>query len=303
METIIAKFAGSVLDLLKDTAPWMVVGFLVAGLVQEFIPARTLLRYFGKNDWLSLVRASLAGMAVSVCSCGAIPLSVTLRQKGAATATALTFLLATPWAGFIQLFILNGFLGPVNTVIVFVSAVITAFISGLILARLENKEKIDLRLEPHLIFDRELKLTLEHERKLYQRLQKSLYYSWDSFREMAKYLGIGLGLAAIIASFVPSEIVARYLGKGAGFDPVLTAVPLAAVVELCSEGFSIFAGKLFDLGASLGVTFVVMMVGVTTDFTELSVIWGKFGKKSALWYLLVASSTSFVIAHLIDWLF
>jgi uncharacterized membrane protein YraQ (UPF0718 family) len=242
-------------------------------------------------------------MAVSVCSCGAIPLSVTLRQKGAATATALTFLLATPWAGLIQLFILNGFLGPVNTLIVFLSAVITAFICGLILARLENRQKLDLRLSPHLIIDSELKLTLEHGRKLHNRLKKSLYYSWDSFRAMAKYLGIGLGLAAVISAFVPAEIVARYLGKSAGFDPILTAVPLAAVVELCSEGFSIFAGKLFDLGASLGVTFVVMMVGVTTDFTELSVIWGKFGKKSALWYLAVASLVSFVMAHLIDWLF
>src|SRR3972149_1500900 len=137
MEVILFKLGQALLDLLKDTAVWLVIGFLVAGVIQEFIPARILLRYFGKNDWQSLARASLAGLAVSVCSCGAIPLSVTLRQKGASTATALTFLLATPWAGFIQLFILNGFLGPVNTLIVFLSAIITALISGLILARLE----------------------------------------------------------------------------------------------------------------------------------------------------------------------
>lgn len=303
LSDILLKFVLSLWDLLLDTGPWLVLGFLVAGLVQEFIPARMLLKYFGENNWKALARASLAGLAVSVCSCGAIPLSVTLRQKGAATATTLTFLLASPWAGFIQLFIMNGFLGPKNTGIIFVSAILSAFITGLLLSRLENKKKLDPRLSPQLIIDQELKLQLEHPGHFSKRLAKALYYSWDSFREMAKYLGIGLGLAAVISAFVPAEIVARYLGKGAGFDPILTAVPLAAVVELCSEGFSIFAGKLFDLGASLGVTFVVMMVGVTTDFTELSVIWGKFGKKSALWYLVTASIVSFVMAHLIDWLF
>lgn len=298
---IVSRFAYSFLDLLKDTGLWLVLGFLVAGMVQEFIPARMLLKYFGQNDWKSLARASLAGLAVSVCSCGAIPLSVTLRQKGAATATALTFLLATPWAGLVQLFILNGLVGPKNTAIIFVSAILVAFVTGLILSRLENKGKLDPRISPQLILNSGLKLQLEHPPGFLRRLAKALYYSWDSFKEMARFLGIGFILAAIISAFVPVEIITRYLGKGASFDPILTAVPLAAAVELCSEGFSIFAGQLFHLGASLGVTFVVMMVGVTTDFTELSVIWGKFGRKSAMWYLLTATVVSFLIAHLVDW--
>ncbi len=303
MEAIISRLGLALLDLLKDTALWLVLGFLVAGIIQEFIPARVLLRYFGRNDWQSLARASLAGLAVSVCSCGAIPLSVTLRQKGASTATALTFLLATPWAGLVQLFILNGFIGPKNTLIFFISAIITAFVSGLGLSYLERKGKIEQKLSEQFILDNELKLYLEHRPGLVKRLGKSLYYSWDAFKEMAKYLGVGFVLAGVVSAFVPVEIITSYLGQQAGFDPILSAIPLAAAVELCSEGFSIFAGQLFHLGATLGVTFVVMMVGVTTDFTELSVIWGKFGKKSALWYLFVASGVSFGMAHLIDWIF
>jgi hypothetical protein len=303
MEVVLSKLGLALFDLLRDTALWLVIGFLVAGIIQEFIPARILLRYFGKNDWQSLARASLAGLAVSVCSCGAIPLSVTLRQKGASTATALTFLLATPWAGLVQLFILNGFIGPKNTLIFFISAIITAFFSGLGLSYLERKGKIEQKLSEQFILDSEVKLYLEHRQGLVKRLGKSLYYSWDAFKEMAKYLGVGFVLAGVVSAFVPVEIITRYLGHQAGFDPILTAIPLAAAVELCSEGFSIFAGQLYHLGATLGVTFIVMMVGVTTDFTELSVIWGKFGKKSALWYLLVASAVSFGMAHLIDWLF
>ena len=168
---------------------------------------------------------------------------------------------------------------------------------------MEKKGKIEQKLSERFILDNELSIYLDHPRSFLKRLAKAFYYAWDAFKEMAKYLGIGFGLAAIISAFVPVKIITGYLGHSAGFDPILTAVPLAAAVELCSEGFSIFAGKLYELGATLGVTFVVMMVGVTTDFTELSVIWGKFGKKSALWYVFIATSVSLGMAHLLDLIF
>src|SRR3989304_5128523 len=156
MADLITKYLSSLGTLVLDISPWLILGFLIAGLIQEFVPARTLLRYFGENDWKAIARASLAGLAVSVCSCGAIPIAVTLRNKGASTATALTFLLAAPWAGFIQFFILNGFVGTKNTLIIFVFAILVAFISGLIFSKLEKSKLIDQRLAPDFILDKEI---------------------------------------------------------------------------------------------------------------------------------------------------
>jgi len=80
-------------------------------------------------------------------------------------------------------------------------------------------------------------------------------------------------------------------------------VPVSAVIELCSEGFSVFAGQLYTMGASLGVVFVMLMVGVTTDITEISVVWGKFGRRSAIAYLLVSTTISIGIAYLSNGVF
>lgn len=302
MPDFIILYLRSLIDLILDIGVWLILGFLVAGIVQEFIPARILLKYFGNNDWKAIGRASLAGLAVSVCSCGAIPIAVTLRTKGASTATALTFLLSAPWAGFIQFFILNGFIGLKNTVIIFIFAILVAFVTGLILSKLEKAKLIEQKLSSDLILDKEILLEQKTKRFL-PRLGKSLYYSWDAFKEMAKYLGIGIILASVLKAFVPTTLVSKFLGSESSFDPILVALPVSAVIELCSEGFSIFAGQLYQMGATLGVIFVMMMVGVTTDFTELSVIWGKFGKKSALWYLGTATVVAFAAAHIIDWLF
>lgn len=299
---MVITYFSSLLNLILVIGPWLVFGFLVAGIVQEFIPARILLRYFGENNWKAVARASLAGLAVSVCSCGAIPIAVTLRNKGAATATALTFLLAAPWAGFIQFFILNGFIGLKNTVIIFTFAILVAFVTGLILSKLEKAKLIEQKISSDLILDKEI-LGEQKSKRFLPRLGKSLYYSWDAFKEMAKYLGIGILLASVLKAFVPASVVTKYLGVKSSFDPILVALPVSAVIELCSEGFSIFTGQLYQMGATLGVIFVMMMVGVTTDFTELSVIWGKFGKKSALWYLGTATAIAFAAAHIMDWLF
>jgi len=110
-------------------------------------------------------------------------------------------------------------------------------------------------------------------------------------------------IAAALKAFVPSELVTSYLGNGNRFLPVLIAVPISAIMELASEGFAVLAGQLYQLGASLGVVFVITMVGVTTDFTELSMIWGKFGKRCAIAYLLTATTIAILFAWMINAVF
>ena len=136
-----------------------------------------------------------------------------------------------------------------------------------------------------------------------KRVLRALLEAKEAFLELWKYLGFGLLLAGALKAFVPTEWIVRYLGPEAPFNPVFAAVPLAAAVELCSEGFSIFAGQLHQMGATLAVVFVVVLVGVATDFTELSVIWGKFGKRSAALYLITATALTLIFGMLIQQIF
>lgn len=68
----------------------------MASFIEEFVSSERIVKYFGNNDPLSLLRATLAGFLASSCSCGAIPLAVTLRKRGGSTAAVLTFLMAAP---------------------------------------------------------------------------------------------------------------------------------------------------------------------------------------------------------------
>jgi len=313
-ETYLALYFNALSELFKELWLYFLLGLLVSALIQEFVSTKKLLKYFGGNNFGSLLRATAAGLFVSVCSCGAIPIAATLRERGASTASALTFLLAAPWGGLLHVLLISGFIGIKNTIILLIFSLLTAFTAGLVLAKLENKKIIETGIpKKHKKNERVLcvecvdaeKLRLIHEK---ENIGNRIIYCvpknmWQIFKDVGKYIVIGVLIAAALKAFVPSELVTNYLGNGSKFLPVLIAVPISAVLELASEGLALLGGQLYLLGASLGVVFVIMMVGVATDITELSMIWGKFGKRCAIAYILTATPIAVLFAWMINLLF
>ncbi|MBI2559018.1 permease [Candidatus Woesearchaeota archaeon] len=314
LENLFIVYLNASIELFKELWLYFLLGLIISALIQEFIPTKRLLQYFGGNDWASLARATTAGLFVSVCSCGAIPIAATLRERGASTASALTFLLAAPWGGLLHVLLISGFVGIKNTIILVAFSLLTAFIVGLILAKYENGGLIESGIpKKHRKGEKIIcvecvdveKMRLKHEKESMGR--RIIYCTprnmWHIFMDVGKYILVGLFIAAALKAFVSPELVTKYLGNGSKFMPVLVAVPVSAVLEIASEGFAVLAGQLYQLGASLGVVFVITMVGVTTDLTELSMIWGKFGRRCAIAYLLTATVIAVLFALLINAVF
>lgn len=309
----LAVYLSTFLELFKSLWIWFLIGFIVAAVIQEFVSTKRLLKYFGSNDHKSLLRATFSGLVMSICSCGAIALAAMLRNRGASTATTLTFLLASPWAGFVHIFIIASFVGFRNAFILVIVSLIIAFISGLIFARLENKGKIEQKLRLHKHVEGE-RVKCEHCVNVEEMKHKEEGFFYRIFhcvpknmlfisRDVGKYILIGLLLAAVLKAFVPVSLVENIFGDGGRFIPILIALPISAVIELCSEGFTILAGQLYAMGATLGVILTMIMVGVTTDLTELSLIFGKFGRKSGIAYLTITTSLVVLFAFLVNLLF
>lgn len=314
LQNFITTYINALLELSSELLPFFIVGLIISAFIQEFVSTKRLLQYFGDNDWKSLLRATTAGLFVSVCSCGAIPIAAELRQRGASTASALTFLLAAPWGGLVHVILISKFIGTKNTAVLLIFSLLASFIVGLILAKLENENLIETGMpKSHKKGEKRLcvecsnaeRFRLKHED---EALGKRFFFCvpknmWQIFKDIGKYIIIGLLIAAALKAFVPFGLVSNYLGNGNRFLPVLTAVPISAVLEAASEGLAIMAGQLYQLGASLGVVFIITMVGVTTDITELSMIWNKFGKRCAIVYLIVATIVAVLFAFVINLVF
>ncbi|MBD3203919.1 hypothetical protein GF327_06475 [Candidatus Woesearchaeota archaeon] len=297
IELVLAYFY-ALADLFMDTGIWLIFGLVIAGAVHEFVSIKTLLDLYGKNDLRSLFFATISGLFLSICSCGVIPLAAMLREKGASTAVTLTFLLATPWGGFVHIFILSGFVGLKNALFLVAVSLAIAFISGIILSLFEKKRWIEQKFDPEHtgkktcechdceIFREKEKKNEPIVKRMFVSVPKNMV---EIMGDVGKFLLIGFLLAGLFKAFVPVEFIESYLGSENNILSVLIAVPVSAIIELCSEGFAVFAGQLFEMGAGLGVVLTMIMVGVSTDITELSMIWGKFGKKSTMAYLFIST--------------
>src|SRR5512144_1271666 len=99
MIAFLSAFATESARILYEASPYVLFGFLIAGLLQEFLPGATIARHLGSESWRSVARGALLGLAMPLCSCGVVPAAASLRKKGASRSAITSFLISTPETG------------------------------------------------------------------------------------------------------------------------------------------------------------------------------------------------------------
>ena len=119
--------SGNILEYLKqvlvgfwatvaDMSPYLLFGFFMAGILSVFISQRVVERHLGGKGIWPLLKASLFGIPLPLCSCGVIPVSMSLHKHGASKGSTISFLLSTPQTGVDSIFVTLSLLGPVFSI-------------------------------------------------------------------------------------------------------------------------------------------------------------------------------------------
>ena len=119
-------------ETLLDSAGFILLGFFVAGLLKAFIPDDLVARHLGKGKASSVIKASLLGIPIPLCSCGVIPAAAGLREQGAGRGAVTSFMISTPETGVDSIAVSYALLDPVMTLIRPVSAFLTALVTGIL---------------------------------------------------------------------------------------------------------------------------------------------------------------------------
>src|SRR6218665_3776086 len=117
MSELLARYAFAVWDILLDASPYVLLGFFVAGLLKAYLPEDLVARHLGKGRFLPVLKASLFGVPLPLCSCGVIPAAAGLRQQGASRGATTSFLISTPETGVDSIAVSYALLDPVMAVI------------------------------------------------------------------------------------------------------------------------------------------------------------------------------------------
>jgi len=115
-----------------DTAFWLLLGLLAAGLIKLFISEETMRRWVGGSGLPAILRAALFGAPLPLCSCGVLPAAIGLRRAGASKEATVSFLISTPETSIDSVFVTYALMGPVMAIFRPVSALVNAVGTGLL---------------------------------------------------------------------------------------------------------------------------------------------------------------------------
>jgi uncharacterized membrane protein YraQ (UPF0718 family) len=119
-----------ILHIINEMSPYLLLGFLLAGLMHAFVPQQMYHKYLAKNNFRSVFNAAMFGIPLPLCSCGVIPTAMSLRREGASKGSAVSFLIATPQTGVDSIIATYSLMGLPFAIIRPIAALVTALFGG-----------------------------------------------------------------------------------------------------------------------------------------------------------------------------
>ena len=254
-------------------APYLLLGFLIAGVLHVFVPQRFYANYLSRSNKLSVVWAALLGVPLPLCSCGVIPTAIGLRNEKASKGAIASFLIATPQTGIDSILATFSLMGLGFAVIRPVAALVTGICGGLLVNWLVRED--DAKDESAA------SCQVERGNRLW-RVLKYAYY--DMLRDIGLRLLVGLVVAALIQVAVPDEFFLQF-----GSQPLLqmlVILVIAVPMYICSTGSIPVATALMMKGLSPGAALVMLMAGPAVNLASILVVNKAMGRRFTSIYLM-----------------
>ena len=287
----IVEFLTNFVNILGEMAPFLLLGFFFAGLLYAFIPQQKINRYLGGKSLRSSFNAALFGVPLPICSCGVIPTGISLYKNGASKGSTNSFLISTPQTGIDSILVTFSLLGLPFALIRPVIAFITGVIGGVITEKVASEE------EERPIQEEAQNMHLNFKEKLVLAYR----YGFVIFlKDIAKWLIIGLVLAAVISVLIPDQFFANQN------MPILLQMALVLVFSIplyvCATASVPLAAVLILKGFSPGAALILLMAGPATNAAAITMIGKVLGKRSMFSYLGTIIGGAVLFGLMIDYL-
>lgn len=305
--------------LALESAPWLFVGLILGGLLKSFLPTQFMEKHLSKPGVKSIFKAALLGAPLPLCSCGVVPAAVGIRKAGASKSSTVSFLVSTPETGIDSLSISYALLGPIMMIARFISALMSAIVTGLmVLFLVERQELASNQVAesssineidescPHCASEAiESKTAVEPEKSccstqadnhtcnnslptapsVWTKIADSYQYAmFDIYKDIVLWLVVGLVFAALVQTFVPSSFMAQW---GHGLTGMLLFLIIGIPMYICATASTPVAAGLMLAGVSPGAALVFLLAGPATNIGTLGIVRNLLGTKT-LWVYLIS---------------
>ncbi|MFD1382300.1 SO_0444 family Cu/Zn efflux transporter [Rhodanobacter aciditrophus] len=290
------------IDLFLESAPWLVLGLIIAGLLKEFVPMAWMEKQLGQNAKFPVIKAALIGAPLPLCSCGVIPAAAGLRKAGASKGATTSFLISTPETGVDSIALSWVLLGPFMAIARPIAAIFSAITAGWLVGKEQAVESLpEAPKSTSSCCASNSCHSTPNKLSLLQRFKRGIHYAaTEMVDDIAIWLLIGIGFAAAVQAFVPASFLAQW---GTGLLAMLVMVIISIPMYICATASTPIAAGLLVAGVSPGAVLVFMLAGPATNIATLGVVYKLLGKR-ALWsYLAGVLGCALAFGWAVDWLF
>ena len=314
-----------ILHLINEMSPFLLLGFLLAGLMHAFIPGQIYSRYLAKPTFSSVLYAALFGIPLPLCSCGVIPTAMSLRKEGASKGAVSSFLIATPQTGVDSIIATYSLMGLPFAIARPIIAFVTALFGGQMvnavdkdpsqtLPREGEESQHNKRVEAHCSCGCGHSHDTSSEKNVtstslpregwggvaggfWPKLKEALSYAFlEMMEDIGKWLMIGLIVAGLITVLVPDSFFEVF--KDNSLASMLLVLVFAIPMYLCATGSIPIAVALMLKGLTPGSALVLLMAGPACNMASILVINKVMGRKTLITYLasIIAGAVGFGLA-------
>lgn len=323
-------------QLFLISAPWLLLGLFIAGLINVYLPKDFLLKHLGKEGFLTTVKAALIGAPMPLCSCGVIPAALGLRRAGASKSATTAFLVSTPETGVDSISVSYVLLGPFMAIIRPIAAICSAIVAGVLVGsekalpaehkhqdnstekaegasccskKPEPVEKSCCSKEPESVEESccAKSQTSEHTdhvndngKSHWNKFNQAVVYSSTTLlADTAKWLMVGLFFAALVQTYIPADF---FLQWGSGILAMVVVILVSIPMYICATASTPIAAGLLLSGVSPGAVLVFMLAGPATNIATLGIVANELGRRAVVAYLVGVIGVAVLFGLLTDYL-
>jgi len=301
-------------EMLLEMAPYMFLGFLIAGLLHIFVNPRIISKYLGKGRIKSVIWAALLGIPLPLCSCGVLPTAAGLKRQGANDGATMSFMIATPETGVDSMAVTYAMMDPLMTIFRPIAAFITAIAAGVTQNFFGNTYQDS---QKEIIPDLSCRVdncctgincspeVHRHHHTFFEKIRAAFKYGFgEILNDIAKWLFLGIVVAGLISVFIPEDVIRTYLSGG--IHSMLIMLVVGIPFYICATSSTPIAAALILKGVSPGAALVFLLAGPATNAATISVVYGLFRKKATFIYVgsiaLFAVLMGLTIDVVYDWM-
>lgn len=299
MWDLLVGISSAAWDLMVDMAPYLLFGFIAAGVLNILIPREKIHQHLAGNNLGAVIKAAIFGVPLPICSCGVIPLAAYIRDKGASKGATISFLSSTPTTGVDSILATYSLLGPIYAVIRPIAAFFAGIFGGALTGKLENSSSIQTTSLKSPCVDSSCSPEQAPDLGPFAKLKKVFTYGlYDLILDTGKWIVLGIVLGGMITYLIPANFIETYLGTPWLAYPIMLLISIP--MYICATGSIPIAASLILKGMTPGAGLVFLIAGPATNTATLSFTGGKLGRKPLSLYLFSIIMTSLIFGLLLD---